>query len=93
MPVPSDIYQDPAFKELSQQKCVEKIWDEKDDHTVANLTTSLCDYFCFQMGNSYWSDEDQWDYKQVQEIIKRLRGNTEVSLPSVEDIAEFIFLR
>lgn len=87
-----NIYEDPDFRELSQQKCIEKIWNEKDARTVANLIESLCNYFSFQMGSDYWSNEDQWDYQQAQEIIKRLRSNQEVTLPPTEDTPDLRLL-
>lgn len=76
-----NIFDDEGYKGLSQQKCIQKIWDEESPHTVANLLKSLSDYFCFQMGGSYWGDEDQSDYQQVQKIIERLEAESKVELP------------
>ena len=76
-----DIYKDKPFNGLSQQKCVEKIWDEYGPQTVAKLLKALLDYFCFAMGTEYWGDEDSYDYRQVEEIIKRLDATSDVSLP------------
>ena len=36
------------------------------------------------MGTDYWSDEDSYDYRQVEDIIKRLQSTSEVSLPAQE---------
>lgn len=76
-----DIYKDKPFSSLSQQKCIEKIWDESTPQTVAKLLKALCDYFCFAMGTDYWSDEDGYDYRQVEEYIKRLEATSGFSLP------------
>ena len=79
-----DIYKDKPYKDLSQQKCVEKIWNESSPQIVAKLLSALSDYFCFVMGTDFWSDEDECDYRQVEEIIKRLKSSATVSLPSQE---------
>lgn len=79
-----DIYKDKPYKDLSQQKCVEKIWNDSNPQTVAKLLSAFSDYFCFAMGTDYWSDEDRYDYRQVEEIIKRLTSSSTVPLPSQE---------
>ena len=79
-----DIYKDKPYKDLSQQKCVEKIWSDCNPQIVAKLLRSLSEYFCFAMGTDYWSDEDSYDYRQVEDIIKRLQSTSEVSLPAQE---------
>ena len=79
-----DIYKDKPYKDISQQKCVEKIWSDSNPQTVAKLLSALSDYFCFAMGTDYWSDEDGYDYRQVEEIIKRLTSSSVVPLPSQE---------
>ena len=76
-----NIFDDEGYKDLSQQKCIQKIWDEESPQTVANLLKALSEYFCFQMGNSYWGDEDENDYQQVKRIIERLESETTVVLP------------
>lgn len=90
-----NIYEDTEFKDLSQQKCVEKIWDEKDPATTANLIDALCEFFSFTMGSSFWSDEDQWDYQQAKTIVSRLRNmrnEIEVELPSSDDTPDIRLL-
>jgi hypothetical protein len=80
-----NIYEDDEYKGLSQQKCIEKIWNEKSPQTVAKLLTALSKYFSFQMGTDWWSDEDQHDYRQVQEIIARLQSDKTIDLPVKDD--------
>lgn len=79
-----NIYKDEPYKNLSQQKCVEKIWNDCSPQIVAKLLTALSEYFCFEMGTDYWSDEDKYDYHQVERIIERLKATSEVSLPKQE---------
>lgn len=79
-----DIYKDKPYKDLSQQKCIEKIWSDGNPQIVANLLAVLSDYFCFEMGTVNWSSEDEYDYRQVQEMIDRLRSMQVVTLPVQE---------
>lgn len=76
-----NIYEDSDFKTLSQQKCIEKIFNEYSKKTIANLLTTLSEYFCFGMGTDWWSDEDHYDYSEVQKIIERLKNTADVALP------------
>lgn len=77
-----NIYNDEGYRGLSQEKCIKKIWDEGTPQIIANLLEALSEYFCFATGNSWLSDEDSYDYNQVQEIIKRLREISAVELPT-----------
>ena len=77
-----NIYDDEGYKGLSQEKCIKKIWDEGSPQIIANLLETLSEYFCFAMGTDWWSDEDSYDYKQVQDIITRLKGMSPVDLPT-----------
>lgn len=81
-----NIFEDKGYKSLSQQKCIQKIWDECRPQTIANLLISLSDYFCFKMGTDWWSDEDNYDYQQVQNIIERLKSLPTVELPKEDNI-------
>lgn len=83
-----DIYADPDYKDLSQQRCVEKIWKESSPQIVANLLDALCNYFDFGMGAYRWDDEDYKDYGSIQEIINRLRTQSDIELPEqdIEDV-------
>lgn len=76
-----NIYEDPAYRNLSQEKCIRKIWDEGSPQMIAKLLEALSEYFCFAMGTDWWSDDDQRDYNQVQGIIKRLKEMPTVELP------------
>jgi len=81
-----NIFEDAGYKGLSQQKCIQKIWDECSPQIIAKLLKALSDYFCFKMGTNWWSDEDNYDYQQVQQIIERLKTFQTVELPKEENI-------
>lgn len=79
-----DIYHNKDYQGLSQQKCIEKIWNECSSKTVAKLLDTLCSFFEFRMGVDRWPEEDYQDYYEVQEISKRLSAIDEVELPEQE---------
>ena len=81
-----NIFEDAGYKGLSQQKCIQKIWDECSPQIIAKLLKTLSDYFCFKMGTDWWSDEDNYDYQQIQQIIERLQTLQTVELPKEENI-------
>lgn len=76
-----NIYEDEEYKGLSQQKCIEKIWDTESPKTIANLLSALCDYFNYKMGFDDWSPEDQSDYREIKKIIARLQNMEYLELP------------
>lgn len=75
-----NIYEDDEYNTLSQQKCIEKIWNEKPPKTVAKLLDVLSKYYCCKMKTNWWSHDNQSDYRQVQEIIERLKNGNVVDL-------------
>lgn len=77
-----NIYKDDSYRNLSQGKCIKKIWDEGNPAMIAKLLEALSEYFCFAMGTDWWNDDDQHDYNQVKEIIKRLKELPTVELPA-----------
>lgn len=81
-----NIFEDKEYSGLSQQKCIQKIWDECSPQTISKLLETLSDYFCFQMGTDMWSDEDRYDYSEVQKIIEKLKSVSTVELPKEENI-------
>jgi len=81
-----NIYEHPDYKSLSQQKCIEKIFNKCSPHTIAKLLDTLCEYFAFKMGSDCWSSEDGYDYDEVQKIIKRLKTESVVDLPQNNNI-------
>ena len=87
-----NIYEDEEFKDLSQQKCFEKICNEKSSLMIAKLLRGLCDYFCFYMGDSFWSNEDGHDYAIVESIIERLEKENDIDLEieANDDLHKFI---
>ena len=79
-----NIFKNEEYKTLSQQKCIEKIFNEKSPQVVANLLDTLCKYFSFKMGANNWSPEEEMDYKNVQSIICNLKSGQYVELPETE---------
>ena len=79
-----DICSDTEYCCLSQQKCVEKIWDEESPQKVAKILSDLCEYFYLLNGDDIRKRE-RHEFQAVQNIIKRLKTGIEINLPDIED--------
>lgn len=88
-----DIYKDKEYQGLSQQKCVEKIWNECAPKTVAKLLEALCDFYAFQTEIEHQPDESYQDYTSVRETVKRLNAVDGVELPKQEHGNLFLIVR
>lgn len=77
-----NIYEDDEYRNLSQEKCIRKIWAKGSPQMIANLLETFSQYFCFLMGTDEWPDMEKYDYNQVQGIIKRLKEIASVELPT-----------
>lgn len=69
-----NIYTDPNFQTLSQQKCIEKILAEYDSNTAANLIEKLCEYFESRLEKKYWSHTQEESFVKTQKIVQKLRS-------------------
>ncbi len=87
-----NIYEDSDFQSLSQQKCIEKIFNEYSVNTIIRLLTALSEYFCFGMGTDQWNYDDSYDYSEVQKIIERLKNTSNVALPEYANSDSSIIL-
>lgn len=87
-----DIYKDKSYKILSQQKCVEKIFDECSPQIIAKLLSVMSDYFCLAMGKDNWSNDNSFNYQRVKEIIERLQSLSTVTLPVQENTNSILIL-
>jgi hypothetical protein len=76
-----DIYKDPSYSSLSQEKCVNKVFSEQPPAIIGRLLQTMLDFFRLEMGNSFWSDEDSYDYSQVEGIVERLKSTDSVEIP------------
>ena len=73
-----DIYKNAAF-DMSQERCIRKIWDECDDYTVGNLLKIMLDYY-YNVADWDWGRRRELDYQELRELEKRLMSNP-VSIP------------
>ena len=74
-----DIYSDADY-DMSQERCIRKIWDECDDYTVGKLLQVMLDYYMSVAAWSWdWKEEN--DYNYLRDLEKRLKQNP-VSIPA-----------
>jgi len=74
-----DIYSNADY-DMSQERCIRKIWDECDDYTVGKLLKVMLDYYD-AVADWSWDQKEIHDYGQLRELEKRLMKNP-VTIPS-----------
>lgn len=79
-----NIYQDEEYRNLSQEKCINKILNEGSPQHIAKLLKNLSEYFLFEMQSYDWEKEDVHYFNKVQKIIDRLEGISYIELPEVQ---------
>lgn len=74
-----DIYKNAEYN-MSQERCIRKIWDECDDYTVGKLLKIMLDYY-LGVAKWDWDRREEIDYQELRELEKRLMRNP-VSIPA-----------
>ena len=75
-----DIYKNPDY-EMSQERCIRKIWAECDDYTVGKLLKLMLDYYVV-VSDWDWSSKENYDFNYLRELEKKLMRNT-ISIPVI----------
>lgn len=73
-----DIYSNADY-DMSQERCIRKIWDERDDYSVGKLLKIMLDYYD-AVTDWPWEEREGYDYNQLRELEKRLMQNP-ITLP------------
>ncbi len=76
-----DIFADEEFN-LSQERCIRKIWDEKDDVTAGKLLKVMLDYYR-AVANWDWDWREKDDYQFLRGVEKRLLSSKSINLPTI----------
>lgn len=74
-----DIYCNAEY-DMSQERCIRKIWDECDDYTVGKLLKIMLDYY-WSVAEWDWDRREEIDYRELRELEKRLMQNP-ISIPA-----------
>lgn len=74
-----DIYKNAEY-DMSQERCIRKIWDECDDYTVGKLLKIMLDYY-WNVAEWDWDRREETDYQELRELEKRLMQNP-ISIPA-----------
>ncbi len=77
-----DIFSNPDY-DMSQERCIRKIWVDCDDYTVGRLLKSMLDYYV-AISDWNWDYSEQNNYEALRKIQERLMSNT-VSVPQTSD--------
>lgn len=74
-----DIYKQAEY-DMSQERCIRKIWDECDDYTVGKLLQVMLDYY-WNVAEWDWNRREEIDYQELRALEKRLMQNP-ISIPA-----------
>ncbi len=79
-----DINTDPDYQ-LSQEKCVRKVWDECEDNKVGKLINIMLQHYFDHV--PYTPDEkDQRIYCELSELANRIINKPSVELPDIDGV-------
>lgn len=74
-----DIYSNSDY-DMSQERCIRKVWDDCDDYTVGKLLKIMLDYY-LAVDECDWNRHDEMTYNALRELEKRLMQNP-ITMPS-----------
>lgn len=77
-----DIYSNPEY-DMSQERCIRKIWEDCDDYTVGKLLKTMLDYYV-SISDWSWDWSEQNSYEALRRIEERLLKNN-VSVPQTDN--------
>ncbi len=78
-----DIYKDSEY-DMSQERCIRKLWDEADDYSVGCLFKVMLDYYA-AVANWDWDWKEKEDYQYLRELEKRLCSAKSLQLPATDN--------
>lgn len=76
-----DIFNNPKYAELSQQKCLEKIWEEESNHIAGRVLKDFLLFYIEHYPPQLLEEGEKSQYARCMEVAERLLQNTEVLLP------------
>lgn len=76
-----DIFTDPHYSQLSQQRCLERIWDTERDAVAGQVLHDFLEFFFNHYPKQLLSDEKKCRFNQCLEISKRLMNDSKIDLP------------
>lgn len=80
-----DIFVDQPYVELSQQKCIEYIWEHENDNIAYHILRDMMEYYFNHYPKTMLSDEMMKQYNKCLEVMKRLQKTQEITLPASQN--------
>lgn len=77
-----DIFVEQPYVDLSQQKCIEYIWDHEDDNVTYHVLHDLLDFYFRNYPKNKLSGTMKAQFNRCLEILRRLQKTQELPLPS-----------
>lgn len=80
-----DIFVDQPYVELSQQKCIEYIWEHENDSITYRILRDMMEYYFNHYPKNMLSEEMMKQYNSCLDVLKRLRKTQEFTLPASQN--------
>lgn len=77
-----DIFVEQPYVDLSQQKCIEYIWDHEEDNVTYHVLHDLMDFYFRNYPKNKLSETMKAQFNRCLEILRRLQKTQELPLPS-----------
>ena len=83
-----DIFVDQPYVELSQQKCIEYIWEHENDSIAYHVLNDFLDFYFHHYPKHALSEEMKSQFNRCLEVLRRLQKTQEITLPvsSIEQL-------
>lgn len=76
-----DIFSDPNYSNLSQQKCLERIWEKESDDVAGRVLTDFLQFYIEHYPPGLLEEGEKRRYVRCCEVADRLLSSADVSLP------------
>jgi len=78
-----DIFEHENYSSLSQQKCLERIWEKENDTIAFHVLSDFMEYYYKHYPSAYLSTTMKHRYNECTEILRRLEKSQSVELPQI----------
>lgn len=76
-----DIFENSNYSNLSQQQCLEQIWETESDAIAGQVLLDFLQYFFEHYPQRFLNEQRKKQYNKCLEVAKRLKKNSDVKLP------------
>lgn len=76
-----DIFRDVNYQGLSQQKCLERIWEVESNHVAGNVLSDFLEFYIEHYPPGLLEEGEKIRYVRCREVADRLLSSADIHLP------------